>query len=68
MYNLVCHNCNDDKVKISVFNTGDQISKENLEKIWDKFYKIDKARTREYCGSGIGLSIVAAIMNLYDEK
>ena len=30
-----------------------------------KFYKVDKARTREYGGSGIGLSIVKAIMELH---
>lgn len=54
---------NEDRVRISVFNTGEPIPKEDLDKIWDKFYKVDKARTREYGGSGIGLSIVKAIMN-----
>ena len=38
------------------------IPEEDLPNIWDKFYKVDKARTREYGGSGIGLSIVKAIM------
>ena len=36
--------------------------KDDIDRIWDKFYKVDKARTREYGGSGIGLSIVKAIM------
>lgn len=52
----------DGKVRTSVFNTGKQIPEEDLDKIWIKFYKVDKARTREYGGSGIGLSIVKAIM------
>lgn len=43
-------------VRISVFNTGDPIPEEDIDKIWSKFYKVDKARTREYGGSGIGLS------------
>ena len=53
----------DGKVRISVYNTGENIPEEDLEKVWIKFYKVDKARTREYGGSGIGLSIVKAIMN-----
>lgn len=53
----------EDCVRVSVFNTGDPIPKEDLEKVWIKFYKVDKARTREYGGSGIGLSIVKAIMD-----
>lgn len=52
-----------DKIKVSVFNTGKAIPEDELEKIWIKFYKVDKARTREYGGSGIGLSIVKAITN-----
>ena len=55
-------------VRVSVFNTGDIIPKEDLEKVWIKFYKVDKARTREYGGSGIGLSIVKAIMDSMHQK
>jgi len=51
------------RVRISVFNTGNPIPEEDLDKIWVKFYKVDKARTREYGGSGVGLSIVKAIMD-----
>ena len=52
----------EDVLRISVFNTGSNIPQEDIGRIWDKFYKVDKARTREYGGSGIGLSIVKAIM------
>lgn len=52
----------DGKVRVSVFNTGAPIPEESIPQIWDKFYKVDKARTREYGGSGVGLSIVKAIM------
>lgn len=51
-----------DKVRVSVFNTGKPIPEAELPRIWDKFYKVDKAHTREYGGNGIGLSIVKAIM------
>ena len=51
------------KVRVAVFNTGKNIPEEDLDKIWIKFYKVDKARTREYGGNGIGLSIVKAIMD-----
>lgn len=55
-----------DAVRVTVFNTGNPIPEEDLEKIWIKFYKVDKARTREYGGSGIGLSIVKAIMDSFN--
>ena len=53
----------DGRVQISVFNSGSHIPEEDIDKIWVKFYKVDKARTREYGGSGVGLSIVKAIMD-----
>ncbi len=53
--------------RIKVFNTGDPVPEESLERIWTKFYKVDKARTREYGGSGIGLSIVKAIMDSFNQ-
>ena len=55
-------------IRVSVFNTGEPIPQEDLDKIWIKFYKVDKARTREYGGSGIGLSIVKAIMDSFHQK
>ncbi len=55
-----------DCVRVSVFNTGSQIPEEDLSNIWIKFYKVDKARTREYGGNGIGLSIVKAIMEAHN--
>ena len=55
-------------VRIHVFNTGDPIPEQALEQVWTKFYKVDKARTREYGGSGIGLSIVKAIMQSHNQK
>ena len=55
-------------LRVSVFNTGKPIPEEDIGQIWDKFYKVDKARTREYGGSGIGLSIVKAIMDSFHQK
>ena len=55
------------KARISVFNTGTPIPETDIDNIWKKFYKVDKARTREYGGSGIGLSIVKAIMESHHQ-
>ena len=55
-------------VRVHVFNTGDLIPEEALTEIWTKFYKVDKARTREYGGTGIGLSIVKAIMQSHKQE
>lgn len=56
----------EEKIRVTVHNTGDAIPKSELKNIWIKFYKVDKSRTREYGGNGIGLSIVKAIMNAHN--
>ena len=55
----------DSNLRIHVYNDGKCIPEEELNKLWIKFYKVDKARTREYGGNGIGLSIVAATMKAH---
>lgn len=55
----------DSQVKVSVWNTGTPIPDDSLDKVWIKFYKVDKAHTRSYGGSGVGLSIVKAAMDVH---
>ncbi len=55
-------------VSIHVRNTGNPIPEEDLTKIWEKFFKVDKAHTRSYGGSGLGLSIVKAIVDAHHQK
>lgn len=78
--NAINHCCNEniikvavgqidkENVRVSVFNTGKNIPEEDIDHIWEKFYKVDKARTREYGGNGIGLSIVRAIVESMGKK
>ena len=56
------------KARVTVFNTGMPIADEDIRHIWEKFYKADKAHTREYGGNGIGLSIVKAIMESFHQE
>ena len=58
----------DGVVRVSIFNTGNPIPQDSIDHLWDKFYKVDKARTREYGGSGVGLSIVKAIMDSFRQN
>lgn len=79
-YSNAIHHCDGDKVievkieqldnhaRVSVFNTGEPIPADSLPHLWEKFYKVDKARTREYGGSGVGLSIVKAIMESMNQR
>ncbi len=55
----------EEKARVTVFNTGSQIAEEELDRIWGRFYKVDSSRNREDGGSGIGLSLVKAIQNNY---
>ena len=56
------------KVRISVFNTGKHIDEKHIDRIWNRFYKIDESRDRSKGGTGIGLSLVKAIMSRYDNR
>ncbi len=58
----------DDRVKVGIFNTGNNIERAEMEKIWQSFYKVDKARTRKYGGTGLGLSIVKGILDLHNSN
>lgn len=55
-------------VEVHVRNTGNPIPKEDLSHVFEKFYKVDKAHTRAYGGSGLGLSIVKAIMDSHHQE
>lgn len=56
------------KLRVSVFNTGKNIADEDLNRIWNRFYKVDSSRNRSNGGTGIGLSLVKAIMNRYNNN
>ena len=53
------------KVIIRVFNTGKNIEEEHINRIWNRFYKVDQSRNRNDGGTGIGLSFVKAVMQNY---
>lgn len=61
-------NKDDDKVLVEIKDTGKGIDKEEIELIWDKYYKVDKTYSRIQIGTGIGLSIVKNILELHNTK
>lgn len=63
--NISWHSTIENILRITVYNSGSHIPEEEIPRIWESFYKIDKARTRSYGGTGIGLSVVAAIMQVH---
>lgn len=55
-------------VYIGFENKGAHIAEENIDKIWDQFYRVDKSRKRVCGGTGLGLSIVKNIFDLHDAE
>lgn len=57
----------DERCRVTVFNEGAHIEDEDLEKIWDSFYRADKSHSRKEGRYGLGLSIVSEIQKLHGQ-
>ena len=57
-----------EKAQISIKDTGCGIAKEDIDKIWDRFYKSDSSRGRDKKGSGLGLSITKEVIQAHGEN
>lgn len=55
----------DNRVRISVIDTGSGIAPEDIPYIWDRYYKVDKVHKRAMVGTGLGLSIVKGILEAH---
>jgi signal transduction histidine kinase len=55
-----------DKIFIEIENEGEHIKEKDLNLIWNKFYRIDKSRSKKTGGTGLGLSIVKNILELHN--
>jgi signal transduction histidine kinase len=69
MVNLTSNRLNEsDFVRISVVNTGEGIAKENLERIFDRYYQVSNVQNRNVEGTGIGLALIKSYVELHNGK
>ncbi|HFJ9441469.1 MULTISPECIES: cell wall metabolism sensor histidine kinase WalK [Bacillus] len=57
-----------DRIKVCIENKGTHIEEEQLDKIWDRFYRVDAARQRSQGGTGLGLAISKNILELHEAE
>ncbi|PEI87846.1 sensor histidine kinase [Bacillus toyonensis] len=57
-----------DRIKVCIENKGTHIEEEQLDKIWDRFYRVDAARHRSQGGTGLGLAISKNILELHEAE
>lgn len=62
----ICIKGTEDNATFTIFNSGKPIPEDALEKIWFRFYKTDPSRNRSYGGTGLGLAVVKAILELHN--
>ena len=65
---ITIENIKDSKIRVSVYNTGKNIPEDKINKLWDRFYKLDASRNRENGGTGIGLALVKAIISKHNNN
>ncbi len=59
---------NQQSVRIEVIDSGAGIPENELENVWERYYKVDKSHKRAVMGSGLGLSIVQNILKLHNAR
>jgi signal transduction histidine kinase len=63
---MVTQTCTEAGVRISVTDTGEGISPEDIGQIWERYYRVDKVHKRETIGTGLGLSIVKGVLEIHN--
>ncbi|MBD2863921.1 sensor histidine kinase [Paenibacillus oceani] len=57
-----------ERIRLSIENEGEKLPEDQLDRVWERFYRVERSRNRKTGGTGLGLAIVKYILDMHDSR